>query len=218
MSISWGSNTIGEKPQRESKSLRNCEIQDDECVSCLDLTSFQLHNLQEIDLPPTLVELGLTTNHLSILDSQIVILSCLRSSHSLWRCWHQAHLVLGFNLWPQGIQFIVFFFLLFLFFFFLSISFFANHHQSPLSNLFYWFDVEILYKHLHPLLESLSSLASRSSRRGRISSEMLALNYLAPRFDLQPPGIQFLHHLLFLIILIFVNFLICIFWYSQSKP
>ncbi|XXG48111.1 hypothetical protein AAC387_Pa02g2638 [Persea americana] len=70
-----------EKPLRDQESeenLRSSEIQDDDCVSCLDLTSFQLHDLQETDLPPTLIELDLTANRLSVLDPRIALLSRLK--------------------------------------------------------------------------------------------------------------------------------------------
>lgn len=37
----------------------------------LDLTSYQLHDLDSVDLPPSLTELDLTTNRLSALDPRI---------------------------------------------------------------------------------------------------------------------------------------------------
>lgn len=45
---------------------------------CLDLTSFQLHDLSEVDIPDDLVELDLTTNRLSRLDPRVGLLSQLR--------------------------------------------------------------------------------------------------------------------------------------------
>ena len=44
----------------------------------LDLTSFQLHDLEEIDIPETLVELDLTANRLTTLDERIGRLSQLK--------------------------------------------------------------------------------------------------------------------------------------------
>ncbi|XP_077210837.1 protein phosphatase 1 regulatory inhibitor subunit PPP1R7 homolog [Tasmannia lanceolata] len=46
--------------------------------SYLDLTSFQLHDLEEIELPLTLIELDLTANRLSVLDPRIGLLSKLK--------------------------------------------------------------------------------------------------------------------------------------------
>ncbi|KAK1313118.1 hypothetical protein QJS10_CPA06g00785 [Acorus calamus] len=46
--------------------------------SCLDLTSFQLHDLGEVEIPPGLIELDLTANRLSSLDERIGALSRLR--------------------------------------------------------------------------------------------------------------------------------------------
>ncbi|XP_042434907.1 protein phosphatase 1 regulatory inhibitor subunit PPP1R7 homolog [Zingiber officinale] len=45
---------------------------------CLDLTSFQLHDLSEIEIPEDLVELDLTANRLSKLDERIGRLSRLQ--------------------------------------------------------------------------------------------------------------------------------------------
>lgn len=44
----------------------------------LDLTSYQLHSLDTVELPPTLIELDLTANRLSGLDSRIAQLSTLK--------------------------------------------------------------------------------------------------------------------------------------------
>jgi protein phosphatase 1 regulatory subunit 7 len=44
----------------------------------LDLTSWQLHDLAEIDLPESLEEIDLTANRLSNLDERISLLSHLR--------------------------------------------------------------------------------------------------------------------------------------------
>lgn len=50
----------------------------DEEDRILDLTSCQLRNLEEVDLPSLLTELDLTANRLSELDSRIGTLSCLQ--------------------------------------------------------------------------------------------------------------------------------------------
>ncbi|KAL3368752.1 hypothetical protein AABB24_009534 [Solanum stoloniferum] len=42
-----------------------------ESATVLDLTSFQLHDLDSVELPPSLTELDLTTNRLSALDPRI---------------------------------------------------------------------------------------------------------------------------------------------------
>lgn len=44
----------------------------------LDLTSYQLHDLDSVDLPTSLIELDLTANRLSTLDSRIAHLSNLK--------------------------------------------------------------------------------------------------------------------------------------------
>ncbi|KAK9130999.1 hypothetical protein Sjap_011486 [Stephania japonica] len=54
------------------------ETLDEEDNLVLDLTGFQLHDLDGVDIPPTLIELDLTTNRLSALDSRISALSRLR--------------------------------------------------------------------------------------------------------------------------------------------
>ncbi|KAI8553781.1 hypothetical protein RHMOL_Rhmol05G0043100 [Rhododendron molle] len=52
---------------------------DDELsATVLDLTSFQLHDLESVDLPPSLTELDLTANRLSALDPRIEHLSHLK--------------------------------------------------------------------------------------------------------------------------------------------
>lgn len=40
-------------------------------LAVLDLTSYQLHDLDSVELPPSLTELDLTTNRLSTLDPRI---------------------------------------------------------------------------------------------------------------------------------------------------
>ncbi|KMZ73063.1 Protein phosphatase 1 regulatory subunit [Zostera marina] len=54
------------------------EEEEDTMNGCLDLTGFQLHDLSEVDIPETLVELDLTTNRLSIIDPRIGLLTCLK--------------------------------------------------------------------------------------------------------------------------------------------
>ncbi|POO00843.1 LRR domain containing protein [Trema orientale] len=62
----------------------NPEEADDQTVeidlssTVLDLTSFQLHDLDSVELPPTLTELDLTANRLSTLDPRIAYLSNLK--------------------------------------------------------------------------------------------------------------------------------------------
>jgi protein phosphatase 1 regulatory subunit 7 len=47
-------------------------------VLCLDLTSYQLHDLSEVEIPPTLEELDVTANRLSSVDPRICLLAELR--------------------------------------------------------------------------------------------------------------------------------------------
>ena len=60
----------------EKEEQPSMEIDDSDNV--LDLTSCQLHTLDAIELPPTLIELDLTANRLSELDSRIAQLSALK--------------------------------------------------------------------------------------------------------------------------------------------
>lgn len=53
-------------------------IEDGSPPTILDITSYQLHDLESIELPPSLVELDLTANRLSTLDSRIAQLSNLK--------------------------------------------------------------------------------------------------------------------------------------------
>ena len=61
---------------RQHRSGRG--VGDEEEDRILDLTSCQLRNLEEVDLPSMLTELDLTANRLSELDSRIGTLSCLQ--------------------------------------------------------------------------------------------------------------------------------------------
>ncbi|XP_058074216.1 protein phosphatase 1 regulatory inhibitor subunit PPP1R7 homolog [Magnolia sinica] len=55
------------------------EVEGDQSTSSnLDLTSFQLHDLEGVELPLTLIELDLTANRLSTIDSRIGLLSQLK--------------------------------------------------------------------------------------------------------------------------------------------
>ncbi|XP_078428195.1 leucine-rich repeat (LRR) family protein [Wolffia australiana] len=54
------------------------EPEDRSSEAYLDLTSFQLHDLGDIDIPETLVELDLTANRLTTLDARISRLSRLK--------------------------------------------------------------------------------------------------------------------------------------------
>ncbi|KAM1100686.1 hypothetical protein FF1_007103 [Malus domestica] len=51
---------------------------DDPSSTVLDLTSFQLHDLNSVELPSSLTELDLTTNRLTGLDPQIATFSNLK--------------------------------------------------------------------------------------------------------------------------------------------
>ncbi|CAI0474233.1 unnamed protein product [Linum tenue] len=53
------------------------QIDDQSSATMLDLTSFQLHDLTSVELPPTLTELDLTANRLSSLDPRIAHLANL---------------------------------------------------------------------------------------------------------------------------------------------
>lgn len=52
--------------------------EDDTSSTLLDLSSFQLHDLDSVELPSTLTELDLTANRLSSLDARISNLSNLK--------------------------------------------------------------------------------------------------------------------------------------------
>lgn len=68
------SNDISANRDRPSNSTPD----DDSSSSVLDLTSYQLHDLDSVDLPPSLTELDLTANRLSKLDPRIAHLSNLK--------------------------------------------------------------------------------------------------------------------------------------------
>lgn len=52
--------------------------EDDPSLTILDLTSYQLHDLDSVEFPPNLTELDLTANRLSTLDPRIGNLSHLK--------------------------------------------------------------------------------------------------------------------------------------------
>lgn len=54
------------------------EEEDASAMTALDLTSYQLHDLDSVELPPGLVELDLTANRLSKLDPRISLLNHLK--------------------------------------------------------------------------------------------------------------------------------------------
>ncbi|XP_057506063.1 protein phosphatase 1 regulatory inhibitor subunit PPP1R7 homolog [Actinidia eriantha] len=64
----------------QAESYQDTTTVDDESSSptVLDLTSFQLHDLNSVELPPSLTELDLTANRLSALDPRIEHLSNLK--------------------------------------------------------------------------------------------------------------------------------------------
>lgn len=55
------------------------DLEDDESSTLLDLTSYQLHDLDSVELPSNLTELDLTANRLSSLDPRIAQLSDLKN-------------------------------------------------------------------------------------------------------------------------------------------
>ncbi|XP_020221389.1 protein phosphatase 1 regulatory inhibitor subunit PPP1R7 homolog [Cajanus cajan] len=66
-----------EEEGTESKTVAD-QDEDDSSSTLLDLTSYQLHDLDSVELPPTLTELDLTANRLSTLDPRIGNLSHLK--------------------------------------------------------------------------------------------------------------------------------------------
>ncbi|KAL2929063.1 Protein phosphatase 1 regulatory inhibitor subunit PPP1R7-like protein [Bienertia sinuspersici] len=66
--------TLENQPQSSINAITD---EDMETPTSLDLTSYQLHDLESIDLPSNLTELDLTANRLSRLDPRITLLSHL---------------------------------------------------------------------------------------------------------------------------------------------
>lgn len=67
-----------DKNQPMSDENLDHTVEIDLSSTVLDLTSFQLHDLTSVELPPSLTELDLTTNRLSILDPRLSHLSNLK--------------------------------------------------------------------------------------------------------------------------------------------
>jgi len=68
-----------EKVEKMESSTTTTDLDDDdESSTLLDLTSYQLHDLDSVELPPNLTELDLTANRLSTLDPRIAQLSDLK--------------------------------------------------------------------------------------------------------------------------------------------
>lgn len=82
----WRLNLLKQKMQNQTEPpLEANPDQDDQMVeidlssiTSLDLTGFQLPDLDSVELPPNLIDLDLTTNRLSKLDSRIANLINLR--------------------------------------------------------------------------------------------------------------------------------------------
>lgn len=66
-----------EAPSVAEAEAGRAKVEDDD-DSILDLTSFQLHDLTDVDLPLTLAELDLTSNRLASIDPRIASLSHLQ--------------------------------------------------------------------------------------------------------------------------------------------
>lgn len=62
----------------DQEKMEESAIQYDGSSTVLDLTSYQLHSLESIDIPFDLTELDLTANRLTVLDSRIGLLSNLK--------------------------------------------------------------------------------------------------------------------------------------------
>ncbi|PKA63390.1 putative LRR receptor-like serine/threonine-protein kinase [Apostasia shenzhenica] len=68
----------GREPENDIENGDNGMAEEDSSGRCLDLTSFQLHDLAEVEIPEGLVELDLTANRLSKLDPRIGMLARLQ--------------------------------------------------------------------------------------------------------------------------------------------
>jgi protein phosphatase 1 regulatory subunit 7 len=66
----------GASKAAEAGGEAEMEVQESEL--CLDLTSCQLHDLSEVEIPSTLEELDLTANRLAAVDPRIGHLAALR--------------------------------------------------------------------------------------------------------------------------------------------
>ncbi|BFG39862.1 hypothetical protein CerSpe_261370 [Prunus speciosa] len=65
-------------PASNSEGYDDPTMEDDPSSTVLDLTSFQLHDLDSIELPLSLTELDVTANRLTSLDTRIATLSNLK--------------------------------------------------------------------------------------------------------------------------------------------
>lgn len=65
-------------PAPNSEGYDDPTMEDDPSSTVLDLTSFQLHDLDSIELPQSLTELDVTANRLTGLDTRIATLSSLK--------------------------------------------------------------------------------------------------------------------------------------------
>ncbi|XP_020680520.2 protein phosphatase 1 regulatory inhibitor subunit PPP1R7 homolog [Dendrobium catenatum] len=70
--------SVGESDNDNGNRDDETAVEGNSLGRCLDLTSFQLHDLSEVDIPEGLVELDLTANRLSKLDHRIGLLTQLK--------------------------------------------------------------------------------------------------------------------------------------------
>lgn len=68
----------GELVVAKEEESKDSSSKMDEEETILDLTSFQLHDLSDVELLPTLTELDLTSNRLTAIDPRIATLSQLQ--------------------------------------------------------------------------------------------------------------------------------------------
>ncbi|KAA8534916.1 hypothetical protein F0562_029868 [Nyssa sinensis] len=66
-------------PEHNHGSPQDQTVDDESSPTVLDLTSFQLHDIESVELPLSLTELDLTANRLSTLDPRIGQLSNLKT-------------------------------------------------------------------------------------------------------------------------------------------
>ncbi|KAJ3692074.1 hypothetical protein LUZ60_012424 [Juncus effusus] len=62
----------------EESGVLEMDVETEEMMRCLDMTSCQLHDLSEVEIPQTLEEIDLTANRLTQLDPRIANLNRLR--------------------------------------------------------------------------------------------------------------------------------------------
>lgn len=68
----------GTGDSKAAAAVHEAGMEVQEAELCLDLTSCQLHDLSEVEIPPTLEELDLTANRLAAVDPRIGHLPRLR--------------------------------------------------------------------------------------------------------------------------------------------